>query len=62
MSKERVLGHDGSRREIKDTRHPDPKIGIEPSTKSLKRGTVITSEKDTPTTNTCLAGICQAYC
>ena len=43
-----MLGHDGSRREIKDTRYPDPRIGIEPSTKSLKRGTVITSEKDTP--------------
>ena len=49
MSKEKkVLGHDGSCKEIKDTRHPDPRIGIEPSTKSLKRGTVITSEKDTP--------------
>ena len=48
MSKERVLGHDGSRKEIKDTRHPDPRIGVEPSTKSLKRGTVIASKKDTP--------------
>ena len=48
ISKEKVLGHDGSCKEIKDTRHPDPRIGIEPSTKSLKRGTVITSEKDTP--------------
>ena len=48
MSKEKVLGHDGSCKEIKDTRHPDPRIGIEPSTKSLKKGTVITSEKDTP--------------
>ena len=27
---------------------PDPRINIEPSTKSLKRCTVITSEKDTP--------------
>ena len=31
-----------------DTKHPDPQINIEPSTKSLKRGTVITSEKRTP--------------
>ena len=48
MSKEKTLSHDESRKEITDTRHPDPRIGIEPSTKSLKRGTVITSEKDTP--------------
>ena len=48
MSKEKVLGHDRSRKEIKDTRHPDPRIGIEPSTKSLKRGTVNTSEKTPP--------------
>ena len=48
ISKEKTLGHDRSRKEIKDTRHPDPKINIEPSTKSLKRGTVNTSEKDTP--------------
>ena len=27
---------------------PDPRINIEPSTKGLKRGTIITSEKDTP--------------
>ena len=26
----------------------DPRIDIEPSTKSLKRGTMIASEKDTP--------------
>ena len=48
MNKEKVLGHDGSHKEIKDTRHPGSRIGIEPSTKGLKRGTVITSEKDTP--------------
>ena len=48
MNKEKILGHDRSHKEIKDTRHPDPRINIEPSTKSLKRGTVITSEKDTP--------------
>ena len=28
--------------------HPDPQIGIEPPTKCQKRGTVITSDKDTP--------------
>ena len=48
ISKEKTLGHDRSRKEIKDTRHPDPRIGIEPSPKSLKRGTVIASKKDTP--------------
>ena len=48
MSKEKTLGYDKSRKEAKDTKHPDPRINIEPSTKSLKIGTVITSEKDTP--------------
>ena len=48
MNKEKTLGYDKSHEEAKDTKHPDPKINIEPSTKSLKRGTVITSEKDTP--------------
>ena len=48
MNKEKTLGYDKSRKEAKDTKHPDPRINIEPSTKSLKRGTVITSEKDTP--------------
>ena len=48
MSKEKTLGHDRSRKGIKDTKHPDPRINIEPSTKGLKRGTIITSEKDTP--------------
>ena len=48
MNKEKTLGHDRSCKETKDTKHPDPRINIEPSTKSLKRGTVITSEKDTP--------------
>ena len=28
--------------------HPHPQISIEPPTKSQKRGTVVTSEKDTP--------------
>ena len=48
MNKEKTLGYDKSRKEAKGTKHPDPRINIEPSTKSLKRGTVITSEKDTP--------------
>ena len=62
MNKEKTLGYDKSHKEAKDTKHPDPRINIEPSTKSLKRGTVITSEKRHPTTNTCLTGICQAHC
>ena len=62
MNKEKTLGYDKSCKEAKDTKHPDPRINIEPSTKSLKKGTVITSEKDTPQTNTCLTGICQAHC
>ena len=48
MNKEKTLGYDKSRKGAKDTKHPDPRINIEPSTISLKRGTVITSEKDTP--------------
>ena len=48
MNKEKTLGYDKSHKEAKDTKHPDPRINIEPSTKGLKRGTVITSEKDTP--------------
>ena len=48
MNTEKTLGHDRSPKETKDTKHPDPKINIEPSTKGLKRGTVIASEKDTP--------------
>ena len=46
MNKGKTLGYGKSCKE--DTKHPDPRINIEPSTKSLKRGTVITSEKDTP--------------
>ena len=62
MSKEKTLGHDRSCKETKDTKHPDPRINMEPSTKSLKRGTMIASEKRYPTTNMCLTGICQAHC
>ena len=43
-----TLGYDKSHEEARDIKHPDPQINIEPSTKSLKRSTVITSEKDTP--------------
>ena len=32
----------------KDTKHPDHTLNIKPSTKGFKRGTVNTSEKDTP--------------
>ena len=48
MNKEKTLGHDKSRKEAKDTKHPYTQFSTGPSTKSLKRGTVITSEKDTP--------------
>ena len=48
MSTEKTLGYDKSHKEVKDTKHPDPIINIKPPTKSLKRGTVITSEEDTP--------------
>ena len=48
MNKEKTLGHDKSHEEARDTKHPDPQISIEPPTKSQKRGTIITSEKDTP--------------
>ena len=48
MNIEKTLGYDKSHEEARDTMHPDPQISIEPPTKSLKRGTVITSEKDTP--------------
>ena len=39
-----------------------PELVLKPSTKSLKRGTVITSEKDTPQPTRALQGICQAHC
>ena len=48
MSKEKILDHDRSCKETKDAKHPDPRINIESSTKGLKRGTMIASEKDTP--------------
>ena len=48
INTEKTLGHDKSHEEARDTMPPDPQINIEPPTKSQKRGTVITSEKDTP--------------
>ena len=48
MNAKKTLGYDKSHEEARDTKHPDPQVNIEPSTKSLKRGTVIISEKDTP--------------
>ena len=64
INTEKTLGYDKSHEEARDTMHPDPQINIEPSTKSQKRGTVVTSEKekDTPPAVTCLTGICQAHC
>ena len=47
MNKEKTLGYDKSCKGARDTKHPDPQFSVEPSTKSLKRGTVTTSEKDT---------------
>ena len=62
MNKEKTLGYDKSRKAAKDTKHPDPRINIESSTKSLKRGYSDYFRKRHPTTNTCLTGICQAHC
>ena len=48
MNTERTLVYDKSHEEARDTKHPDPWISVEPPSKIQKRGTVITSEKDTP--------------
>ena len=48
INTEKTLGQDKSHEEARNTKHPDPQIKIEPPTKSQKRGTVVTSEKDTP--------------
>ena len=50
INTEKTLGYDKSHEEARDTMHPDPQINIEPPTKSQKRGTVVTpeKEKDTP--------------
>ena len=47
MNAKKTLGYDRSCEEAWDTKHPDPRIDIKPPTKGQKRGTVITSEKDT---------------
>ena len=61
INAKKTFGHDKSREEARDTKHPDPQISIEPPVRSQKRGTVDTSERH-PTTSTCLTGICQAHC
>ena len=48
INTEKTLGYDKSCEEARDTMHPDPQINVEPPVKSQKRGTVVTSEKDTP--------------
>ena len=48
MSTGKTLGHDKSHEEAGDTMHPDPQVNVEPPAKGQKRGTVDTSEKDTP--------------
>ena len=40
--------YDKSHEEARDTMHPDPQVDVKPPVKSQKRGTVVTSEKDTP--------------
>ena len=58
----KTLGYDKSHKEAKDTRHPDPQINIEPSTKSPEKRYSNYFRKRHPTTSTCLEGICQAHC
>ena len=48
MNTKKTLGCDKSHEEARDTKHQDPPINIEPPNRNQKRGTVITSEKDTP--------------
>ena len=48
MNAKKTFGHDKSHEEARDTMHPGPQVNIEPPTKSQKRGTMVTSEKDTP--------------
>ena len=50
INTEKTLGYDESHEEVRDTMHPDPQINIKPPTKSQKRSTVVTpeKEKDTP--------------
>ena len=46
INTEKTLGYDKSHEEARDTMHPDPRINIEPPTKSQKRGTIVASEKE----------------
>ena len=48
INTKKTLGHDKSHEEARDIKHPDPQVNVKPPVKSQKRGTVITSEKDTP--------------
>ena len=48
INTEKTLGYDKSHEEARDTMHPDPQVDVKPPVKSQKRGTVVTSEKDTP--------------
>ena len=48
INTEKTLGYDKSHEEAGDTMHPDPQVDVKPPVKSQKRGTVVTSEKDTP--------------
>ena len=48
INTKKTFGHDKSHEEARDTKHPDPQISIEPPVRSQKRGTVDTSEIDTP--------------
>ena len=48
INTEKTLGYDRPHEETRDTMHPDPQIDVKPPVKSQKRGTVVTSERDTP--------------
>ena len=48
INTEKTLGHDESHEEARDIMHPDPQVNVKPPVKSQTRGTVVTSEKDTP--------------
>ena len=48
INTEKTLGHDKLHKEARDTMHPDLQVNTKPPTRSQQRGTVVTSEKDTP--------------
>ena len=48
INTEKTLGYDKSHEQARDTMHPDPQVDVKLPVKSQKRGTVVTSEKDTP--------------